>query len=151
MTLIELAESCEQADGADRGINRQVALAVGWHRYTPSELGRSNPGWIAPEDFAGETVGKDGRKRPVLDSLHGTDIWREPRDYLGSLDAAMQLVPADRRVALVQEPSGKWQCAMLTLGNDERDQCIVEHIKDAATAVAAAALRARHAMEGGNG
>jgi hypothetical protein len=92
-TLLELAARCEAAMGADKALNREIALAVGWHRYSPTEIGKSNPGWIAPEDFIGEYVGKDGRRTPKLDSMHGTSIWREPRDYLASIDAAMTLVP----------------------------------------------------------
>lgn len=91
--LLKLAERCEAAAGELRALNREIALAVGWHRYSPSEIGKSNPGWIAPEDFIGEYESKDGRRRPMLDSLHGTDIWREPRNYSGSLDAAAMLVP----------------------------------------------------------
>ena len=90
--LLLLAERVEAASGPDRALNREVALAVGWHRYSPSEIGKSNPGWIAPEDFIGEYVSRDGRRSPRLDSMHGTDVWREPRDYLASLDAAMELV-----------------------------------------------------------
>lgn len=92
--LSQLAERVEAATGDIRAINREVALAVGWHRYSPSEIGKKNPGWIAPEDFIGEYVGKDGRRTPKLDSLHGTEIWREPRNYIGSADAAMTLIPA---------------------------------------------------------
>ncbi|WP_144035781.1 hypothetical protein [Sphingopyxis bauzanensis] len=88
--LVELVERGAKPSAA---LDREIALAVGWHRYSPSEIGRKNPGWIAPEDFIGEYVRGDGRRTPKLDSLHGTDIWREPRPYSTSIDAAMTLVP----------------------------------------------------------
>lgn len=88
----ELIERIESA-APSKALDRQIALAVGWHRYSPSETGRKYPGWIAPEDFIGEYVGADGRRTPKLDSLHGTEIRRDPRPYSTSIDAAMTLVP----------------------------------------------------------
>lgn len=64
-------------------------------------------------------------------------------EFTSSIDAAMMLVPDDRRVALIQQPSGAWSCAMLTLGDDYRDQCEVEDAPTPALALCAAALRAR--------
>lgn len=149
MTLLELADACERAKGADKALNREIALAAGWHRYTPSELSRSNPGWIAPEDFAGETVGKDGRKRPILDSLHGTDIWREPRDFTGSLDAAMTLVPGGLHPGVSQNIWHlHWHAWMGRQGRDgSPDDVANANAATPALAICAAALRARHAME----
>ena len=102
-TLVALAGRCEAATGANNALNREVALACGWHRYSPSEIHKSNPGWIAPEDFIGEHVRKDGRRSPILDSLHGTSIWREPRNYLASLDAAMTLCGDDEITELLND------------------------------------------------
>lgn len=83
--LLALAAKVEASAGADNVLNRAVARAVGWGYQTPSKCGRRHPRWFHPDDC------RDGE--PVLDSLHGTDVWREPLQYLTSLDAAMTLVP----------------------------------------------------------
>jgi len=147
MTLLELAADVEKAAGDLRPLNREVALAIGWHRYSPSEIGKSNPGWIAPEDFIGETIGKDGRKRPILDSLHGTSIWREPRDYLGSLDAAITLIPESwPEFSLTSDAGGRFRCdlGMASDGGayDFEDQMSMGRGETMALAVLSAALRA---------
>ena len=88
-TLLALAERCETATLPlpDRILNRDIARAIGWGYRPPSEMGRKNPGWFHPEDCRHGV--------PVLDSLHGTDVWREPLDYVGSVDAALTLVGDD--------------------------------------------------------
>ena len=139
--LLELAERCEDATGPDRGLNREVALVVGWHRYTPSEMGRSSPGWISPEDFIGEYVAKDGRRSPKLDSLHGTSISREPHNYLGSIDAAMSLIPARLRKTISINIQGDMVQALIFREGDG----VVGRgdARFAPLALCAAALRAR--------
>lgn len=83
--LLALAARCEKDTGADNVLNRAIARAVGWGYQTPSEARRKNPAWFHPDDC------RNGQ--PVLDSLHGTDVWREPLQYLTSLDAALSLIP----------------------------------------------------------
>ena len=63
------------------GLSREVARAVGWINRGNSQKGE----WFAPEDT------RDGK--PLLDSLHGTDVHRDPPDFTRSLDAALTLVP----------------------------------------------------------
>ncbi len=88
--LLALAERVEAATGADRtGLRNAVALAIGWHRVEPRFTKSKNGAWIKPSDFLG--VRSDGS--PVLDSLHGTDMHRDPPNYLESLDAAVSLYP----------------------------------------------------------
>jgi hypothetical protein len=149
-TLLALAARVELAETQrDRVLNREVALAVGWHRYPQSAFDRrSKVGWIASEDFCGEYVRKDGTRTPKLDSLHGTDIWPEPRDYLASLDAAMTLVPEGWRVAGLFErncklPNWIWKAELWHPEADANVRGIARNADVAAIAITAAALRAR--------
>ena len=90
-TLLALAERVEAARVSDRtGLRNEVALATGWHRVEPRFTKSKHGAWIKPCDFIG--VHSDGS--PKLDSLHGTDMHREPPNFLESLDAAMSLVPS---------------------------------------------------------
>lgn len=131
--LLALADRVEKLTGPDREVDIQIELALG----------------LVPEPY----------ERAVCHGVPQMYFWdREdnhapyvtPERYTELVDDAMLLVPADRRIGLVQEPSGGWQCAMLTLGSDDRDQCMVEHIKSPALALTCAALRAR-AHGGGEG
>ena len=91
-TLLALAERVEAARVSDRtGLRNEVALATGWHRVEPRFTKSKHGAWIKPCDFIG--VHSDGS--PKLDSLHGTDMHREPPNFLESLDAAMSLVPSE--------------------------------------------------------
>jgi hypothetical protein len=75
--------------GQDKALSRELQVVFGgWHRFTPSQLGRSNPGFIAPEDY----IGRTSHGSPILDSLHGTTIWREPPDVTIDLDATLAMV-----------------------------------------------------------
>lgn len=85
--LLKLAERCERAEGPEKALDREIALAIGWVRLTPSEARRKNPAWFHPDDC------RDGK--PVYDSLHGTDVWRDPLAYTASLDAAMTLLDGE--------------------------------------------------------
>lgn len=140
--LLALADRVQAASGADKALLREVALAVGWHRYSPSEIGASKPGWIAPKDFCGEYVGKDGRRSPKLDSLHGTSIWRQPRDYLTSLDAAMSLVPEGASWSLTNAARLPRACVWAASPLRETPPPYVKAATPA-LALTAAALRAR--------
>jgi len=129
--MISLAERCEAARLPNKALNREVARAVGWGYQTPSEARRSNPAWFHPSDC------RDGK--PVIDSLHGTDVWREPLDYLGSLDAAMTLVPEDSRNDWSLIGGRYWQAE------------VGDEMADAATpalALCAAALKVRAILKG---
>lgn len=142
--LIDLADRIETMRKPDtialRALNREVALAVGWHRYSPSEMRSKRAGWIAPEDFCGEHTTRDGKRYPILDSLHGTDIHREPLDYLWSIDDAIKLIPEGLKLGLVQQPDDTWECALLTLCDDDREVHYVNAVQPA-MAIVVASLR----------
>lgn len=90
-----LIERLETATGPSKSLSRDIQCRVGgWYRRTPSEGRTRHPTFIHPDDC------RDGK--PVYDSLHGTDIWREPPDVTASLDAAMALVERVR-------PGWKWE------------------------------------------
>jgi hypothetical protein len=135
--LLELADRVESGEGDVRALNREVALANGWHRYSPSEISKSNPGWIAPEDFIGENVGEDGRRHPVLDSLHGTTIWREPRAYLAAFDAALSLCSDESASEILNEAMEALSVAGWRKG---------QYVQTLTHFVVAACLRARAEM-----
>ena len=105
-TLLALAERVEAARVSDRtGLRNEVALATGWHRVEPRFTKSKHGAWIKPCDFIG--VHSDGS--PKLDSLHGTDMHREPPNFLESLDAAMSLyitiperIPSNPRLATAE-------------------------------------------------
>ena len=79
----DLIARVEAADEGSRELDCLIAKQVGWFRYT-RELGCTikRGGWIAPEDFRGT----DSAGRPILDSLHGTTIHRDPPRFTRSLD-----------------------------------------------------------------
>jgi hypothetical protein len=133
--LLALAERVEALTHADKAVNRAVARAVGWGYQTPSEAKRKNPAWFHPDDC------RDGK--PVIDSLHGTDMWREPLNYLGSLDAAVKLVPEGAAWEIHRTIGGQfWADVSVSLGDAWwSDQgCTVAATP--ALALTAAALRA---------
>lgn len=133
--LLALAKRCEQASKPDNVLNRAIARAVGWGYRTPSEAGRKSPAWFHPDDC------RDGK--PVLDSLHGTDVWREPSPYVFSLDAALTLVP-EGMVTNAGNDVRNW--AFVWLDTPDYDGVPYEGRADTlALAIAAAALRARAA------
>ena len=84
--MSDLIKRLQEAPEGSRGLDNQVALAVGWVRLSPSQIKRRHGGWIHPSDTR-----KDGSfNYPTdLDSLHGTDIWRDPSPYTTSIDAAL--------------------------------------------------------------
>jgi hypothetical protein len=146
--LLELAERVEALAGDLRPLNREVALAVGWCRQTPSEARRKHPAWFHPDDC------RDGKV--VMDSLHGTDVWREPLNYLGSLDAAMSLLPKSDAATAVF-----WKVGNDGEGGDPalfKATILVAHVftskafssvaDTAPLAIVSASLRARAAIEG---
>lgn len=90
-TAWELIARLEAATEGSRELDCLIAWCVGWKRWTPSDAKahgtthKKHGGWIHPDDV------RDGRI--VWDSLHGTEIWRDPPSYTVSLDAARALVP----------------------------------------------------------
>ena len=101
--LLALAERAVVTVKPDRELDRAVARQIGWHRVEPRFSRSKHGAWIAPEDFIGTYA--DGR--PILDSLHGTDMHREVPAFTGSLDASVtlwpgevpHLIPSDPRMA----------------------------------------------------
>lgn len=147
---LEAGETGREVDGA-------VARAVGWHRVEPRfRVGGRRGGWIAPADFRG--VHSDGA--PILDSLHGTDIHRDPPRYTTSIDAAVTLVPEgwgwNLRDALLIGPLAWCEVWKRRPGPTPGVIKSSEHRSVAeaptpAAALALAALRARVEMEAGDG
>lgn len=137
--LEELAARVEAATWPqhDRVLNREVALAVGWCRRTPSQGRTKHPTWFHPDDC------RNGE--PVLDSLRGTDVWREPLDYLGSLDAAMTLVPiGSAAIHIGIFPEGA-HCKIFM--DEDGDATSTGNSKTPAIALTAATLRATHVLK----
>lgn len=83
----DLITRIESAERGSRELDREIARLFGWHRVEPRFARNKHGAWIAPEDFIG--LHSDGS--PILDSLHGTDLHREPPSFSVSLDAALAL------------------------------------------------------------
>ena len=142
-TLLALAERVEAARVSDRtGLRNEVALATGWHRVEPRFTKSKHGAWIKPCDFIG--VHSDGS--PKLDSLHGTDMHREPPNFLESLDAAMSLVPSGWNIATAagQNDNGTWFSELRRGYRTSYDAVALSSLKCASPAHAqtAASLRA---------
>lgn len=88
--LMKLAERVER-EPASMALSREVAKIAGWHRVEPRHMHRANRhgAWISPTEWGG----RDSQGKPVLDSLHGTEMHREPPDFVRSMDAAKSLIP----------------------------------------------------------
>lgn len=80
MTRDEIITALEMATGPSMGLSREVARFVGWVNRGNSRNGE----WFHPSDTR--------HGKPVLDSLRGTDVYRDPPNFTGSLDAALTLV-----------------------------------------------------------
>tara|TARA_Y100000310_G_C20602926_1_gene774004 strand:+ start:231 stop:599 length:369 start_codon:yes stop_codon:yes gene_type:complete len=79
MTHNELAQRIETAEGPDRALDAEIAAAVGWRvLYDKSDPNDAEPYYQPVPEMSWQTV---------------------PR-YTGSLDAAMQLVPAGHNWAI---------------------------------------------------
>lgn len=88
VAIAELIERLEKAEGPSRELDALVCRATGWHRVEPRFTSNKKGGWIAPGDFIG--THSDGG--PILDSMLGTTIHRDPAPFTSSLDAAMDLL-----------------------------------------------------------
>jgi len=130
MTLLELAEDCERANGADRELDYLIACAIG----------------VA--EMRGQFCFSLHR---VAGSSHEMHV---ALCYTASLDAAMSLVPEGWDWEIGHTNGG-----MTIYANVGGAHEYVDHFEwrrfasSAPLALASAALRARHAMamEGGNG
>jgi hypothetical protein len=94
MTRAELIAALEAATGPTIALSRDVARFCGWFRVAPRF--HKGGGWISPQDF----LGADDDGRPGLDSLHGTEIHRDPPHFTASIDAALTLVPEGREAVV---------------------------------------------------
>ena len=92
--LEALIKRLEEAREGSMGLSREVARAVGWVNRGNSRNGE----WFHPDDTA--------EGKPVLDSLHGTDVHREPPDFTRSVDAALSLVPEGEGWNLIRFDGG---------------------------------------------
>lgn len=107
MTPGEMAGRLER-EQPGKALAREIQCRWGgWHRVTPGQGGGKHGRYIAPEDWNG----RDSGGRPVLDSLHGTDMVRDVPDLTASLDAA---------VAFVRRVCPGWTIASISEGDDKR-------------------------------
>lgn len=94
--LLVLATRCETEPGS-MGLSRSVALALGWGK-------RKEPGkkaeWFHPRDMH-----ENGHI--AWDSLHGTEVWREPLDYTRNLEAVKE----------IEAQHSDWMIEVTTHGN----------------------------------
>lgn len=135
MTLNELADRCEAAEGPDRELDCLIAVhALGW-------LTQPNKGWPEKTDY-GYLNDEGGETWPG----HGGD--QLVRHFTASLDAAMTLVPMGLMVAAVRFSNGSGR-ANIHDGQDAGGQGIDVCAATPALALCAAALRARAAMTAG--
>lgn len=131
MTLLELAERCERAEGPDRNLDAVIHKAV-----TTFDARRAGPGW--PDENA-----------PVVPAFPG---WRPLPDYTASIDAALTLVPDEHAVDLTWWPGGDRARVLPIYQDGDRwlhRGCDPHYCANAATAelaLCAAALRARAAQ-----
>lgn len=125
------------------GLSREIAKAAGWHRVEPRHCTLRNGAWIEP----GEWLGRMSDGKPILDSLHGTTMHREPPNFTGSLDAAVTLEPKDAKEIVVRVyPSGVYVLITLASGKVVYWEGFNNPKLTEAMARCAAALRARAAM-----
>lgn len=141
-TLLALADRVEAAimPLPDRTLSRAIARAVGWGYQAPSEARRKGPAWFHPDDC------RDGK--PVLCGLHGTDVWREPLDYVGSLDAVLTLVDPDAFWRVGHDGDGPDPALFKAIASVSKEGEIAITFRTATAvtaplALCAAALRAR--------
>lgn len=104
-SLLALAAEVEALRAPSKATDRKIALHFGWHRVEPRHTRTKHGGWIAPQDWIGTL--SDGS--PILDSLHGTEIHRDPPVYTASIDAAL---------ALMREVLPGWRVQLFTDGTD---------------------------------
>jgi hypothetical protein len=88
--LADLETRLSEATESSRELDRILAKIAGWHRVEPKHTNSIHGGWIAPEDFCGVR----GGGAPILDSLHGTEIHRDPPAVTRSIDSALAFCEA---------------------------------------------------------
>lgn len=137
----------EAAKEGGRELDGLVARAFGWHRVEPRHMRGKAGGWIAPQDF----IGLHGDGSPMLDSLHGTDIHRDPPRVTTSIDAALALSERVLPGYLVNlcQSLDRWDASL-----DSEDDVYAHgaHAKTGSLALCIAILRAKldgYEAEGG--
>jgi hypothetical protein len=146
--LAGLIEQIEAAAEPSKALDRKIALAVGWVRQSPTEARRKHPAWFHPDDC------RNGRV--VMDSLHGTDVWRDPLAYTTSVDAALTLLPDGWCIASLEwwpmtsikagitlREVKKFEEGFVSTGYDESCGAARSRAQNPALALCAAALRAK--------
>lgn len=146
--LLALAERCEK-EGPSQELDRLIAPMIGWHRVKPRYTRGRHGAWISPQDFGG--TNSDGS--PILDSLHGTEMWRDPPRFTSSVDAALTLVPEGAGINLGKywiSRGEAWSAIIHTDGvpDDPARAFEAEDAQTPALALCAAALRALAETEG---
>jgi hypothetical protein len=130
ITLLALAERCEQAVGPNNGLDAEIALAIG---YTHERRGTERACWWRTP--AGQQLAYVGYKN-------------HPPFFTGSLDAAVTLVPEGRAWTVGQNlHHWFWQASINALNDDGNPTSIGfgGPCGWPALALCAAALRARAA------
>ena len=127
MGLLELAERCEQATGADRRLDAEIDIAVRGF----------------PEQAYEQTNGLRGKGSPELNRIDWFIKWGADR-YTASLDAAMTLVPEGYVFGLGNfDPDGGTAKAAAIVGATPDEDRNPTFAATPALALCAAALRAR--------
>lgn len=87
--LSGLLEKVTAAKGRDKALARAIQCTLGgWHRVEPRYTRSKSGAYIAPDEWLGSTL--DGA--PILDSLHGTTMYKDVPDCTSSIDAAAALI-----------------------------------------------------------
>lgn len=150
-----LAQRVEALDGPDRTVDCLIALATqGYslfhskHNYWTISKGRETVIWEWARhedwDYDPHTGKRLSEPEEPLDWAWEANL----PEWTRSLDDAMTLVPVGLKVGLVQQPDDTWECALLTIEDDDRG---IPYVKAAthALVLTAAALRAIGQNENG--
>lgn len=143
--LLELADRVEALTGPNREIDKQIwvdVLGMCPHDRTVRSGAQSDIGFDCL-DCGADSWGNLGRK--------GQRLYDAAQPYTASLDAAMTLVPEAISGHMTMPSIGRytpelWQAGIHVPG--PRLKSPIAYAKTPALALCAAALRARHAVEG---
>jgi len=137
-TILELAERLERADGPDRGLDVEIAVAVDW-RWDGWEEGESTARGQA------DARGIDWLAERATSGMNS--MWRGIPAYTTSLDAAMTLAPEGwSYIDFLRYADGTIECTLEAAGL--KTPGATGAGRSQAIALCAAALRARHHIEG---
>lgn len=135
MTLLELAERCERAEGPDRELDCLIGVAIGRFFTQP------NKGWPDRPDYC-------EHRRDDTTCFPGNGFDQLVPRYTASLDAAMTLVPEGYRFSVDNAfGDGGAVCGAVVNNAVFAKNAKIGDAATPALALAAAACRARHAME----